>query len=179
MDSELQRRWVAASFAIGKIGHDPFGGHPAYQIQSLGRLDGRLRDEDKEIGELFDKNDEHEPSWALSDYLSVSRLWVLDGYELIRTLRGCLRAKLWQPPDAVTGDLARVEGLFKRVRIPLAKFEPAFRTVQAAPGDIVPEPVFVRGHGAGWNIGDSSPDIVARQELADSLLRSLEKARCC
>jgi hypothetical protein len=178
MDVGLHSRWITASYSIGRIGEDPFGAYLTVHIQSLGRLDCVLRDQDEEIAELFeDAGENQEPTWTLDDYIMLSRLWVLDGYEFLRTARNTIRAGLWAPPQAVTGDIARVEGLFKSIRVPLAKYEPAFRTGKAAPGDIVPEPVFVPGRGAGWDIGDRTPNVIARNDLADALLRSLERAR--
>ena len=68
---------------------------------------------------------------------------------------------------------------FSLVRIPLAKFEPAFESGKAEPGDLVAAPVFIPGLGAGWDIGGgpSPTKVIARSELADQLLEFLEEVR--
>lgn len=171
----LLKRWVLASHAIGKIGADPLGGYIAYEIQSLGRTDIRLREEYRGIEALF-RQPEEEPSFALDDYLDLSRLWVLGAYELVRSLDGCIAAGLWSPPADIADQMKKVKRMFAAVRIPLAKFEPAGGR-KATPGDLIAEPVFVPREGAAWNIGASSPEIVTRAELADALLELLEAAR--
>jgi hypothetical protein len=174
---ELKRRWVRASHSIGGIGDPPFGPYLVYQAQSLGRLDVRLRREQPRIAALFGASAETEPTWDLGEHIDLARLWVMDGYELVRILHQSWRADLWSPASNVTGRLGKALESFKRVRVPLVKYAPAFRERTTKPGDLVPEAVFVPDLGVAWEIGETSSDIVTRTELADELLGFLEACR--
>lgn len=178
-EDDLHRRWIKASFAIGTIGDEPFGGHVAYEIQSLGRLDVKLRSEEPELEALV-TDQSSPPDNRLGEHLDLSRLWVLAGYELVRTLDACVSGVLWSPEQTLADRLKKgIKYNFTLVRIPLAKFEPAFKKGKARPGDLVAEPLFEPGQGAGWNIGGNSPfyKIITRRELADQLLEFLEDVR--
>lgn len=174
----LHRRWVRASYAIGRIGEDPFGGHLTYEIQSLGRLDAELRAQDPAIEALF-ADENREESLDLSRYLDLSRLWVLGGYELVRTLSATVNAELWAPADPIAGRLQEVKRTFALVRIPLAKYEPAFQGGRAKPGDLIAEPAFTPGQGATWviEVGSDEFRIMPRNSLADLFLEFLEEVR--
>jgi hypothetical protein len=175
--ADLLTRWVRASYAIGKLGEDPFGGYIAFEIQSLGRLDVRLRDQDPRIASLVE-DPPSEVTFELNDYLDLSRLWVLSSYELVRTLSACIPAGLWTPDREIGALLTAIKQDFTRLRIPLAKFEPAFEQGKARPGDLIARAVFLPGQGAGWTIEQTqSPPAIARSQLANQLLEFLEDVR--
>jgi hypothetical protein len=177
-EPEALTRWVNASAGFGRVGEAPLGGYLVYQAQALGRLDTRLRDLDEKYGSV------PEPSagpaqidLTLTDYLDLSRLWVLDAYELIRTLDACTRHGLWTPSEEVSKQVKQVKRSLAEVRIPLAKFEPSgLRSGRATPGDLIATPALGQGVGAAWNIGGSTPRFVSRRELSDAVLSLLETA---
>jgi hypothetical protein len=146
-----------------------------YEIQSLGRLDASLLEQEEIVLGLAEDS-MPEPTDRLSEYLDLSRLWVLSAYELIRTLDASVRAGLWNPGPLLADALQELKQQLAVVRMPLAKFEPAFK--RAEPGDLVAEPGFTPGGGASWNISESAePTIVTRNDLSDGVIAFFERCR--
>lgn len=178
LESEVLKRWINASVAIGRVGRDPLGGYLTYQIQASGRIDAKLRRLDARYGSIKARFlREGALDFFLSDYLDLARLWVLDAYELVRTLDACLRHGLWTPSEATATGVGETKRRLAEVRVPLAKFEPTGRFGRAIPGDLIPVAVLGQGTGAGWNVGGAVPRVVSRLELSDALLDLLEGAR--
>jgi hypothetical protein len=102
-------------------------------------------------------------------------MWILDAYELLRTIDGTIRAGMWHPRDPLGEQFNRAKRSIADIRVPLAKFEPAGRSGKAVAGDAVPFPVFVPGRGAGWVVGQDVA-IVTRGDFGDQILALLETA---
>lgn len=173
-EADITVRWVHASFSVRGIAA-PLGAWLVPRVQAAGRLDARLRALDLKYGSI---QREHQTSvdFELDEYMYLSLLWVLDAYEVVRTLDACVRQGMWSPSPAVRERLALVKAELGSVRMPLAKFEPRGRSGGARPGDLVPYPVLVVGAGAGWNVGEAAVLIVSRHGLADEVLSLFEAA---
>jgi hypothetical protein len=170
------KRWVSASHSVGHVVQAPLGGYLTIHIQAAGRLDSRLRVLDDTYGSVRERWPE-QIDLILTDYLDQSRLWVLDAYELMRTLDACIRGGLWTPSTDVAREVKGVKQRLAEVRVPLAKFEPSGRSGRAAPGDLIARPVLGDGIGAAWNVGGATPRFVSRRELSDAVLTLLETVR--
>ncbi len=143
--------------------------------QALGRLDARLIDEERrftappdlppEDSVLFDDNE------AFQDHLLLSYLWVLGAYELVRSIDqqcGDSAKAIGQP---LVKEIRAVKQLFARVRVPLAKFEPA-RAHRDTDWRIA-WPNVQPDSGIGWRV--AADTVISRRLLADRLLEALER----
>jgi hypothetical protein len=179
-DFDLLERWVRASFSIGRIGQDPLGGYLTTYIQAAGTLDTKLRAFDERyVSESATQNElgTIEIAFLMTEHLYLSRLWVLDAYELIRTLDACIASGSWSPSTRIKRRVGQVKTELAEVRVPLAKLEPAKHSRGASPGDLIAQPALVPGMGAAWNVGPTTVRIVTRRELSDAVLTLLEAAR--
>lgn len=147
--------WVSRSFLIPGIDKYPV---LTYNFQALGILDCQLSEEWTQI--LRDPLILKGPTQKFSNHAHLSSLWVLGGYELLRFAK---------EKNGIDQNLRRVHDLFKRVRIPIAKFDtPRFRN-----GD----PVYPTDYGNaysginqgeyGWGVGPET--FLSRDELAQEL----------
>jgi len=170
-DATLLERWVRASHVLRGVGPDLLGGHLTYQAQACGRLDVKLRPLDRHYGSWRSLDGAVDPT--LSDYMDLSRLWVMDAYELVRTLDECMRLGMWIPPAGIAEELTPLKRALEEVRIPLAKYQRA-RSARPRPGDVFPEPRMFAIDGAGWDVGGATRRVVGRQALAETLLTTLE-----
>lgn len=166
-DSPLFRRWEKASYRLIDV-----GGYYQGRISGLGRLDSFLRDEDEARRRDF-RESGIPNGHALDDFLLLSQLWVFGVYEMLRTLDEQLRAdpRPWSPVDC--GAVTAMKQKYERIRVPLAKLEPA-RRFKAS--DEVPIGACVLGKheqkGWCWKIG---PDkYIWRIDLAEELLAMVE-----
>jgi hypothetical protein len=170
MISERFNRWVRASQGLALI-HE----HLVVTAQGLGRLDSRLIDETPRVIDIFQKHLttaslDHEPTAFFNDHILFSYLWVLAAYELARSVDQRSR----EEPALFSGEFSRTikstKIAFERIRIPLAKFEPARR--HHATDNAIAWPAVEHDLGGGWSV---SKDIyVSRRQLADGLLSTLE-----
>ena len=112
-------------------------------------------------------------AWADGNELILSYLWVLGSYEYVRVLNQRKR----KAPQIFWNNLPDVLPLkrqFERVRIPLAKLEPASKYKKTDYAIAFPYFDIRRGR-IGWII---APDVmVTRRELSDKLLNFLEAIR--
>ena len=144
-------------------------------VQGLGRVDELLRSVDVQIAPYAARK-EDPPGMDPTIHVTQSYLWVLGVYEITRTVaqRGTTDPSLFSEHD-----LDRIQGLkkqFARIRMPLAKLEPA-RPYRHTDYE-VPWPGFSQEHGVFWEL---SPGVViSRTELADSfvdLFESIQHSR--
>ena len=144
-------------------------------VQGLGRVDELLRSADARIAPYAARK-EDPPGMELTIHLTQSHLWVMGVYEITRTVaqRGTMDPSLFSEQD-----LDRIQGLkkqFARIRVPLAKLEPAgaHRHTDYA----FPWPGFSQEHGVFWEL---NPGVaVSRGGLADSfvdLFESIQHSR--
>ena len=165
-DQPRHARWVRASHGTDALeaGLDVF-------IQGLGKLDAQLVYEDNAFLALpVESRAEFEESLKLTDRMTLSRLWVLGAYEVIRTVAQRVRDK----PGVLSGNLAtRVKSTkkdFERLRIPLAKFEPAQAHTETDFAS--PRPGLHKDHGISWLVAKGV--FISRRQLSDLLLALLE-----
>ena len=139
-------------------------------VQGLGRIDAQLGSAAFPLlaagasrQDIFDHGE------ALTDHLTLSYLWVLGTYELVRTLGE--RAREDHLFDAATRqNLSNLKARFARLRMPLAKLQPAH--AHAGTDAAFAWPVFDDFEGAAWRV---APEVViSRKALAEELLEFLE-----
>ncbi|MEB3900127.1 hypothetical protein ODI84_08040 [Pseudomonas putida] len=155
MNQARFNKWIIASHQFARI--EPF---LAPVLQGLGRLDCQLIAQDAEF--LAKTNEERASiltSIQLNDRVTQSYLWVLGGYEFIRTVNQRLRGL------ALEQETGAVKNQFNRLRVPLAKLEAARRSPDDSP---IAFPALNESLGIAWQIGPQ--DFITRRELSDSLL---------
>jgi hypothetical protein len=130
------------------------------QVQGLGRLDIDLIWADANAARLSQSADRMEAmAWSdMGPRLTLGRLWVLGAYELVRTLDQRLNFE-------DTG-VTHIRRQFERIRIPLAKLEPARRHAETDFG--IATPIQHNTDGIGWLTNHTH--FLTRRSLADDLL---------
>lgn len=133
----------------------------------IGEIDAKLIHDDKAFRALSkEKRSEYDQMIRLTDRITLSQLWVLGAYEVTRTLDERFRNR----PKVLTKRLGQqiltTKKAFARVRIPLAKFEPAgaHRSTDFA----VAFPAMHRDLGISWKVANRL--FVPRRQLSDKLL---------
>jgi hypothetical protein len=99
-------------------------------------------------------------------------LWVLGAYEIIRTLDQMFRNVRKYPAQQQLGT-EQLKHAFERVRIPLAKLEPATRYKSTDNRFAVP--ALILGRGLGWTVAEGVS--IARGELSTQFLEFLESLK--
>ena len=140
------------------------------QAQNLGRLDVQLLEyEAAEADSLPRDLGDLSATDAFNDHITHSYLWVLGTYELIRTLDQRVREH-----SVFAGEICErigdVKRRFARIRVPLAKHEPARGYDETDQG--FPWPAYSEAHGIGWRVAEDT--VVGRKDLADLFLELLE-----
>ena len=169
MDHARNQRWVLGSFALAK-----FEKFMVPLAQQLGRLDCQLLTEDSRYMALPQDDRETESEiMRFDDQLTMSYLWVLGAYELVRSLDQRVRTN---SPLLAADDremIKKAKRQFTRLRVPLAKMEPS-KAFRKSDNEIA-YPALVRHHGISWFV---APNVcITRRELADELLTLLEQLR--
>lgn len=160
-DAERYKRWINVSHKLAKFG--PFF---IVTVQGLGKLDSKLLKEDEL---LVSRGATSSPLGDMSDHITISYLWVLGAYEVVRSI--CQRAgKEVDVLPEQTERLKQLKRKFERLRVPLAKFEAAnkHRTTDSC----VAYPGVNTQLGIAWQL--SQDTWIARRELSDSMLELLE-----
>lgn len=165
LDQPCYARWVSVSHGTNALepGLDVF-------IQGLGKLDAQLVHEDAAFRSLpVNARATFEESLKLTDRFTLSRLWVFGAYEVIRTLD----QRVGRKPGILTKRLAQrvktTKKAFERVRIPLAKLEPA--KAHSATDFASARPAMHRELGITWRVAQGV--FVPRRRLSDRLLALL------
>jgi hypothetical protein len=107
-----------------------------------------------------------------SGRLTLSYLWVLGAYEIVRTLDQRTREASAGTPSPVAERITATKHLFERVRIPLAKFKAARRNPNDSP---IAYPAVSPVHGIAWLVADNS--FISRRQLSDAFLALLSDLR--
>jgi len=161
IDNERYRRWVAASYSLA--GSDAF---ILPVVQGLGRLDLHLIPADARFNQLSQEDKETiEESILLSDRFTLSYLWILGAYELVRTLDQRFREDPNYGDEEHKANVRALKHRMERLRVPLAKMEPARRHPT---DDRIAYPAIHPELGIAWQIAEDT--FVARRELSDALL---------
>ena len=141
-------------------------------VQGLGRLDVSLRAEDTAFldAHLRDTNSVDE-AIRLTDRFTLSYLWVLGTYEVVRTICQRMTQRSGLVSDDVAMQFTALKRRLSRLRVPLAKMEPA----SAHKSDShIAYPAIHQSLGIAWQL--TPQDIVTRAELPDAFLSTLEAA---
>jgi hypothetical protein len=142
-------------------------------LQGLGRLDCQLISEDLRFVQLPPKaQNTINESARLTDRFTLSYLWVLGAYELVRTLDQRCDAHISVLGEKLTQRVRGLKHEIARLRIPLAKLEPAMNYPTDSP---IAYPAFSQDFGVAWQL---APDtFVSRRELSDAFLQLAEDIR--
>lgn len=139
--------------------------------QGLGKLDSQLIEEDRiYCGLSTELRNTETNAIKITDCLTLSYLWVLGGYELIRTISQRCHTDVSLLGEALAQRVTELKHDFERLRIPLAKMEPANRHRET---DFpIAYPAFHREMGISWRVSEDMH--ISRQELANRLLALFE-----
>jgi len=172
-------RWVKASFVFDGLKDVMMMSHV---IQGLGRLDCSLVDSDQSFLADFAHHEEWNEKQMLNEMsvfnyrLTLSYLWVLGSYEVVRTI--CQRIKANNNESIiilvnVSEEFESLKKKFNRLRVPLAKMEAA--SAHKNTDSAFAYPVLNLEQGIAWQV--SADVIITRSELSEQFLKSLELAR--
>lgn len=143
-------------------------------VQQIGRLDVELMLADLEwVRIVRDEKASIASGDALQGHITQSYLWVLGAYELVRTLTQRMKEGSEPVSKNVIDSFQSAKRRFTRLRIPLAKMEPA--SAHAAEDSHIAYPGVHQDYGVTWQLGPTT--LISRRELSDSLLEALELAR--
>ncbi len=143
------------------------------QVQGLGKIDVELIEEFPQL-KLESKNEEDRIT--KNRYVTLSELWVMGAYELLRVLNQILKANNGVDENS-KAKVKEAFILFQEIRVPLVKFEKTEkeRTKRRLYSQIT-WPFFDKEKGIGWTLNDGSgnPKKICRKDLSDKLLETLE-----
>jgi hypothetical protein len=142
-------------------------------IQGLGRIDVALVASDELFIADFENNrNSLDENLKLNDRFTLSYLWVLGGYEVVRTICQRIKEKRDGIPNEVEAKFEELKKEFNRLRVPLAKMEPASRHKNTDSHFAYPA---INTKGIAWQV--SQDVFITRRDLADRFLDALEIAR--
>jgi hypothetical protein len=156
-------RWISASFVTAR-----YQSFLPVTVQGLGFLDEELFQKDQLIIQGIGLGSSDEEIMAFNRHITLSYLWVLGAYEVIRAIKE--RCKDLKSPDA---EVIKIHETFRRLRIPLAKLE-ASRGYEESDVPIA-YPALNSQYGIAWQVSEDV--FIPRGALADDLLTLLESKR--
>lgn len=160
------KKWVNVSHSLAKIDQ-----YLVTTVQGLGRLDVQQIQEDERYLKLNEKIRASDVEiLRFSDYYTMAYLWVLGSYECIRTADQRVREDTNLLPTDTCQIIRETKQAFERVRIPLAKLEPASRHKDT--DSHIAFPVMHQELGITWQV--SSATFITRRVLSDAFLVTLE-----
>jgi hypothetical protein len=160
-DTDRNKRWVDVSHKLASFDH-----FIIVTVQGIGKLDAKLVKEDEF---LVQQGTASSPFGDLGDHITMSYLWVLGAYELIRSLDQRAREDSDFLPEQKES-LQNLKWRFERLRIPLAKFEPAKRHVET--DSHIAYPGINTKLGIAWRVANDT--WITRRELSDAMLELVE-----
>lgn len=160
-DTDRYTKWVNVSIKLAAF--DTF---MVVTVQGLGKLDAKLIKEDEAI---IQNGSSSSPFGDISDHLTLSYLWVLGAYEIIRSLDQRTRSNTGFFPN-YRESLRQLKWDFERIRIPLAKFEPAKKHKDT--DSHIAYPWLNTALGVAWQVSEDT--WITRRELSDSMLNIFE-----
>jgi hypothetical protein len=165
IDQARYAEWVQLSHRVRKF--EPF---MVVAVQGLGQLDAKLAAEDAEyLSDCNSDQDDLAQSLDLTERVTRSYLWVLGAYELVRSIDQRCRNDPSLVSAHVVTLISDTKTQFERVRVPLAKYEPArkFSTTDST----VAFPAIDRAKGVAWSVAAGT--IISRDELAQCFRQML------
>lgn len=170
-NEERFERWIKVSVGLQRL--DNF--LPSLLI-SIGKMDVDLYKKDLELIEKYrkggDVTEDYELQW-MKDHLTYSYLWILGAYEVVRTLTQFIEGKKDDDPQDVFGKFRETKNRFNRLRVPLAKLEPA--KFHKETDFQIAYPGFDYDVGIAWKVSEDT--VISRQGLSDLFLETLEFMR--
>lgn len=165
-DEGRYSRWRHASYGLYQI--EP---ELVQTVQTLGRIDADLFARDGRYREIRETGEGTAEEWREMAEHSVPMgyLWVLGTYEVLRTLDEMFRDCEKYSSQKELGS-KQLKHAFERVRIPLAKLEPANRHRDT--DNRFAAPALILGRGLGWTVAEGVS--IARAELSTQFLDFLE-----
>lgn len=166
-DIDRHNQWVEISSEIKQFVNKDISLLAVMRIQSLGKLDSKIIHEESIITKTGKPSDLFgDMSW----FISLTDLWTMGSYELIRTLNAIIN------PNRSNGDymnkaLHELKNEFENIRVPLAKFEPPKNRRNNAQITML-WPAFIPNSGFGWCV--SEQDIVKRVDLSNSMIKTFK-----
>lgn len=162
-----QERWIRASYAANRIYlHISM----TTTIQALGRVDVELaQGDDLFLSDFDNKRESLDECLLLNNRIDLSYLWVLGGYEVVRTICQRIKAKRKEFPYEIAARFEELKQEFNRLRVPLAKMEPASAHKNTDSNFAYP---ILNSKGITWQVSQNV--YISRRELADKLLETLE-----
>lgn len=166
IDEARYMRWRRVTYAFLQ-----FEPHVVHTIQKLGRIDAELFLRDVRYREIRERHDGTPEEWAeISEHATtMAYLWVLGAYEVIRMLDQRFRDDGLHHQGLYVGS-TQLKHAFERVRVPLAKLQPARRHRHT--DWHFAAPALITGHGLGWTVADGVH--ICRSDLSTQLLEFLE-----
>jgi hypothetical protein len=162
MNNQRLKKWIEASIGLSHI--EPF---MMPVLQGLGSLDCQLIQQDERFLRLPENQRAtiHEAT-MLTERFTLSYLWVLGIYELIRTLDQKCHANKNLLDEPLCKRIHTLKHQIERLRIPLAKMEPAKRSPKDSS---IAYPAISRDHGIAWQIAANV--FISRREISDAMLQ--------
>lgn len=179
-------RWISASHGLAKvdiwIGKDrKLAGIPGlfHQAQRLGRFDVELDYGENLVAQAIKL--QKTPGATLPDaalilpdrHIYQSYLWVLSAYELIRTVDQACSKDNTIYGAALSQEIKDYKHEIERLRVPLAKVEPAKR--HKSTDFAMAYPLWINDREVAWQV--SATNTISRKRLSDGLLTLLEKLK--
>jgi hypothetical protein len=172
VDSDMEERfdrWIKVSIGLAR-----FDKYLVSLMQDMGHLDAQLCGADAEIvkagpeqlNSIFGFD-------SIQYHRTQSYLWVLGAYEILRTLAQRVSEEQSDDPPNVLERIKRARDRFARVRVPMAKLEPAGRHRKT--DNHIAYPGLDFKYGIAWQLNDDV--VISRQELSDEFLEALEFVR--
>jgi hypothetical protein len=159
-------RWDRGSFATVR-----FEQVMCITIQSLGRIDDSLIEGDELfLADFENTRNSLSENLKLHDRFTLSYLWVLGSYEVVRTICQRIEENRNGIPDEIVAKFKSLKNEFNRLRVPLAKMEAA--SAHKNTDTHFAYPAINTRVGIVWQV---SPDVfITRRDLSDQLLETLE-----
>jgi hypothetical protein len=111
---------------------------------------------------------------VLDDHTTLSRLWVLGAYEIVRKLDWDIDHNAFTASPAVAKLVKETKWQFSRLRMPLAKLEPEGRAGHDKTDFSYPDTIFT-ADGVAWGVAPT--EIITRSDLSDTFLSMLQTVR--
>lgn len=172
---EIDKIWSDNTKTLGEINIEM-----VFTSWGLGLIDRKLRYDLDQIVDRLEKCEHRGPGFLLEypelsgkllEFSTLSYLWVLGMYEIVRAIDERVKKSEIIKEDKIIKEIHKTKILFERVRIPLAKYEPARRFEKT---DLANIPMLFpeRDKGVAWLINENV--VINRHQLADAYLNLLQ-----
>jgi hypothetical protein len=162
MNDQRLKKWIEASIGVSHI--EPF---MMPVLQGLGSLDCQLIQQDERFLRLPENQRATiQEATLLTERFTLSYLWVLGVYELVRTLDQKCHANKNLLDEPLRKRVNTLKQQIERLRIPLAKMAPAKRNPKDSS---IAYPAISRDHGIAWQIAANV--FISRREISDVILQ--------